>query len=66
MSGYKPNVDRQQYASICWSHDGTKVLIAIPDGEKTSHIWVITPYGTGPVQVTNQLNVFDSNISWSN
>jgi Tol biopolymer transport system component len=65
MGGYKPNVDLPRYASICWSPDATKVLVSIPDGEKTCHIFVITPYGSGPVQVTNQINVFDSNVSWS-
>jgi Tol biopolymer transport system component len=65
MGGYKPNVDQPRYASICWSPDGSKVLVAIPDGEKTCHLWVVTPDGNGPVQVTNQLGIFDSNISWS-
>ncbi len=65
MGGYKPNLDVPRYASICWSPDGTKILVALPDGEKTSHIYVVTPYGSGPVQVTNQINVFDSNVSWT-
>ena len=65
MGGYQPHRDLPRYVSLCWSPDGTKVLFAMPDGEKTCHIFVVNLDGSGYSQVTNQMNIFDSNVSWS-
>jgi hypothetical protein len=65
ISGYQPDAHLSRYVLLCWSPDGTKILFAIPDGEKTCHLYVVNLDGSGYSQVTNQINVFDSNVSWS-
>ena len=65
MGGYQPKLRSGRYMSLCWSPDGTKILFAFPDGENTCHLYVVNLDGSGYSQVTNQLGVFDSNVSWS-
>jgi Tol biopolymer transport system component len=65
MGGYEPNLDLPRYTSLCWSPDATKILFAMPDIEGTCHLYVFNLDSTGFFKVTNQLNIFDSNVSWS-
>jgi Tol biopolymer transport system component len=65
MGGSQPKLRSGRYMSLCWSPDETKILFALPDGETTCHLYVVNLDGSGFNQITNQLNVFDSNVSWS-
>jgi Tol biopolymer transport system component len=64
MGGYQPHT-LPPFMSLCWSPDATKMLFSIPDGENSCHLYVVNLDGSGYSQVTNQINVFDSNVSWS-
>jgi len=60
MGGYQPDIHLYRNISLCWSPDQTKILVSIPAGEKTCHLYVFDLIGFGPpVQVTNQPNAFD-------
>jgi dipeptidyl aminopeptidase/acylaminoacyl peptidase len=63
--GAQSKISRPRYTSLAWSPDGTKILFSLPDGEMTSHLFIVNIDGTGYYQVTNQLNAFDSEVSWS-
>lgn len=65
IGGYQPNAQLDRYVSLCWSPDGTKILFAMPDSEETCHLYVVNLDGSGYSQITNQMDVFDSNVSWS-
>ena len=65
IGGYQPDARLDRYVSLCWSPDGTKILFAMPDSEETSHLYVVNLDGSGFSQITNQIDVFDSNVSWS-
>jgi Tol biopolymer transport system component len=65
MGGYQPPFSLRKYVSMCWSPDGKKILFTIPDGEKTCHLYVVNVDGSGFLQVTNEIDVFDSEVSWS-
>jgi len=63
--GYQPIDSRTRCVSLCWSPDQTKILYTLTDTENTCHIYVVKLDGSGYFQVTNQTNVFDSNVSWA-
>jgi Tol biopolymer transport system component len=65
IGGHPPIETNSRYVSLCWSPDGTKLLFTCPDSELTCHLFIVNIDGSGYYQVTNQLNVFDSNVSWS-
>lgn len=65
MGGYPPYLTLPRYLSLCWSPDGTKILFNCPDSEISSHLFVINLDGSGWSQVTNQINAFDTEMSWS-
>ena len=65
IGGYRPTIVDGRYVSLCWSPDGAKILFAFPDGATTSHLYLVNLDGSGSVQVTNQLDSFDFNVSWS-
>lgn len=65
IGGFQPDAQLDRYVSLCWSPDGTKILFALPDSEETCHLYVVNLDGSGYSQITNQLDVFDSNVSWS-
>lgn len=51
--------------SLCWSPDGNKIAFCKTLGCLNSSIFIINKDGTDLTQVTNELNVNDSSISWS-
>jgi Tol biopolymer transport system component len=65
IGGYPPDISIPRYVSLCWSPDGRKILFTLPSGGRTCNLYVVNSDGKGLVQVTNQTEVFDSEISWS-
>jgi len=52
--------------SVCWSPDGSKLAFnKKEDGNLCSHIFLISPDGTGLTQVTSETGVTDRSLSWS-
>jgi Tol biopolymer transport system component len=64
MGSYLPDYS-PPYTSLCWSPDGTKILLSMPDSENSSHLYVVNLDGSVGFQVTNQPNIRDCNVSWS-
>jgi Tol biopolymer transport system component len=60
-----PYTSLHRFVSLCWSPDGTKILFTVPTEEKGCHLFVINSDGTGLTQVTEDVNAYDSEISWS-
>jgi len=65
ISVRQPINSQTRSVSLCWSPDQTKILFTRPDPENSCNIYVVKLDGSGYFQVTNQTNVFDSNVSWS-
>ena len=51
--------------SLCWSPDGTKILFTAPTEEYGCHLFVINSDGSGLTQVTDNVNAYDADVSWS-
>jgi WD40 repeat protein len=51
--------------SLCWSPDGKKILFTAPTEEYGCHLFVINPDGTGLTKVTDNINAYDVDVSWS-
>lgn len=56
---------RNRNVSLCWSPDGTKILFTAPIEEYGCHIFVIKSDGSGLTQVTDNINGYDVDVSWS-
>jgi Tol biopolymer transport system component len=56
---------RRWDVSLCWSPDGSKILFTAPIEEYGCHLFVINSDGTGLTQVTENVNAWDYDISWS-
>jgi Tol biopolymer transport system component len=60
-----PYTRLHRIVSLCWSPDGTKILFTAPTEEKGCHLFVINSDGTGLTQVTDNIQAYDDEVSWS-
>lgn len=63
-------MDRRQgslgiMASVAWSPDASKLVLNIPDGKFSSHLYVVNADGSGFHQITFADGVTDRSPSWS-
>ena len=57
--------DCKSYVSLCWSPDGEKLLFNVPNGQDGCfHLMAVNADGSGLVQVTDQIDASDYDISW--
>ncbi|MCX6226264.1 MAG: hypothetical protein NTV01_16200 [Bacteroidia bacterium] len=54
-----------RFVSLCWSPDGTKILFTAPTEEYGCHLFVVNADGSGLTQVTDDVNAYDLDVSWS-
>ncbi len=50
--------------TICWSPAGGRLLFTVPEGDFTSHIYLVDLNGT-LTKVTSEVGVTDRDVSWS-
>jgi Tol biopolymer transport system component len=66
---YFPKISWRGYnreVSLCWSPDGKKILFtALTDPDSGYHLFVINADGSGYTQVTDNINAYDFDVSWS-
>ncbi len=51
--------------SLCWSPDGNKIAFCKTLGGTNSSVFIINKDETDLTQVSNEINIYDSSISWS-
>lgn len=69
VTPFKKPVDWMHYnrvcdVSLCWSPDGTKILFTYPAEENGCHLYLINSDGTGLTQVTDNIQAYDTDVSW--
>jgi len=64
-SSYLPIDYNARNVSLCWSPDQTRILYSVSDSKNTSHLYIVNLDFSGFFQVTNEPNVYDSSVSWS-
>jgi Tol biopolymer transport system component len=57
--------NRSWNVSLCWSPDGTKILFTAPMEEYGCHLFVINSDGSDVTQVTDNVEAYDVDVSWS-
>lgn len=70
INAYKMTVQwayqmRNWNVSLCWSPDGSKILFTVPMEEYGCHLFVINSDGSGLTQITDNINGYDVDVSWS-
>lgn len=50
--------------NLAWSPDGSKIIFNVPEGDLTSHLYVVNSTGSGLNKITNGINTTDFKVSW--
>ena len=50
--------------NLAWSPDGSKLIFNVPEGDLTSHLYVVNSTGSGLNKITNGINTTDFKVSW--
>jgi Tol biopolymer transport system component len=51
--------------SLCWMPDGSRIVLSVPEGRASGHIWVVKVDGSGKTQLTSRASVWDRSVSCS-
>lgn len=50
--------------NLAWSPDGSKIIFNVPEGDLTSHLYVVNTGGKNLKKITNGANTTDNKVSW--
>lgn len=61
---YNLAADLGNQVNLAWSPDGGKLIFNVPEGNFTSHLYVVNSDGTSLKKITNGSNTTDNKVSW--
>ena len=56
--------DPGNQVNLAWSSDGSKIIFNVPEGDLTSHLYVVNSNGSNLKKITNGTKTTDFKVSW--